>query len=664
MIAADDLTVRWAGSRFPAVEGVSFRIGAGEVVAVLGARGAGKTTLALALAGLLPGHHEGELTGGLTVEGRAAFVGEDAEACLIEPRVEADVAFGNRVRAVSDVEATARADEALAAVGMCALGERATGELSGGQVQRVAVAGALADRADLLVLDGPTSELDAEGRDGLLDVLTGLETTTVVFTTHDPAAALRAHRAIVLNAGHVVFDGDPLTLFGDARRVAGWGLRAPEATRRRPPHHSGDPVAVVRDARWRYDNGVTALDGVSLQVSAGEVVALRGPNGSGKSTLALGLAGLIEVPGVTVSGPVALVFQNPDRQILAETVATEVAFAPRHQGLPAEEVDTRARAALIRVGLDEAANSHPLRLARSQRQLLALAGALAQRPALLILDEPTSGLDAAAIDVVCRIIAEEADHGTAVLLITHDDAVAGLAHRTVTLPAPRPDATVASPHPDRGLPVPLVGTVFAIATIATMLLGGWMPLAGVAVAGLLALALSARPALRLLPRTLAPALPVLVAIVAFGWWLPPSTVPPEGVASHAASLGLRLVSMIVWTSWLFAVVPSETVVARLRASRLPAALSLALVIAVRFVPTLRRRLAEITDAQRVRGAQLDHGGPIRRTVALLSVLVPLFVSGLRSADDLARALTVRGRADGAHRVVDADGSAQSAVRKA
>lgn len=668
MIVAEDLTVWWAGQDAPAVRGLSVTVPEGQVVAVLGAHGAGKTTLALALAGLLPGHHDGATTGRLTCGGSVGFVGADAEAWLIEPRVADDVAFGALAAGLGPADVESGAQAALTAVGLPGLGQRATGELSGGQVQRVAIAGALADAADVVVLDDPTSELDPAGRDALLDVLSRLGETSVVFTTHDPAAALRADRALVLADGRLVYDGTPEQLYARPFGATTWGLREPGARRHRDSNEPGAIVVDVADARFSYPNGAQALDGVSLTVRAGEVVALRGVNGSGKSTLAKGLVGLLDVPGVSVAGTAAMVFQNPDRQLVADSVADEVAFAPRNLGVTGDELAGRVDDALARVGLVDAARLHPLRLARSRRQLVALAGALAAAPDLLVLDEPTAGLDAQSFDRVCQVLADEASRGAAVMLITHDDELASIADRTVTLTdAGRADGVEVADG-GRGLAFWLVAPVFVAATIATIALGGWTQLAALAGAGLVALATSARRGLARLPRVLVPLMPVLVVIVAFGWLLPPVGVPAGGAPGHAAASGLRLLSMVIWTTWALDALASETVVSKLRASRLPTSVSLVLVIAIRFVPTLRRRLTEINDAQRARGAQLDTGGPITRTRAHVSVLVPLFTSALRSADDLAAALTVRGRVGGAHPVggrrPEGGREPQSAVRNA
>lgn len=168
-----------------------------------------------------------------------------------------------------------------------------------------------------------------------------------------------------------------------------------------------EPLVEVRDLRYRYEDGTTALDGVDFELYPGETVALVGPNGSGKTTFLLNLNGLLRGEGriricgwelnratlTQVRRKVGLLFQDPDEQLFMPTVLEDVAFGPLAQGLPAAEAERLAREALARVGMTHAAWRAPHHLSAGEKRRVALAGVLAAQAEILALDEPTTYLD-------------------------------------------------------------------------------------------------------------------------------------------------------------------------------------------------------------------------------------------------------------------------------
>ncbi len=203
-----------------------------------------------------------------------------------------------------------------------------------------------------------------------------------------------------------------------------------------------------------YERGsVRALDGVSLRIAAGERVALIGQNGSGKTTLVRHLNGLLRPTSGRVSldgrdagalrvaelaGSVGLVFQDPDRQIFAGSVAAEVEFGPRNLGLRGAELRTAVDGALTAVGLSDEARTNPYDLGASRRKLLALASVLAMRTQVLILDEPTTGQDERGVATVRGVIEAAHAEGRTVIAISHDmEFVAGSFDRVVVMSAGR-----------------------------------------------------------------------------------------------------------------------------------------------------------------------------------------------------------------------------------
>ena len=184
-----------------------------------------------------------------------------------------------------------------------------------------------------------------------------------------------------------------------------------------------------------YPDGTRALAGVDLTIGPGECVAVVGQNGSGKSTMVRHLDGLLrptegrvlhdgdDIAGMRVAAlaaRVGIVFQNPDRQIFAGKVRSEVAFGPRIPGRSEAEAASAATAALQAVGLDGLADANPYDLGYSQRKLLTMASILAMATPVVVLDEPTTGQDARGVLKVQRVIADLAAAGRTVIAISHD----------------------------------------------------------------------------------------------------------------------------------------------------------------------------------------------------------------------------------------------------
>jgi energy-coupling factor transport system ATP-binding protein len=203
---------------------------------------------------------------------------------------------------------------------------------------------------------------------------------------------------------------------------------------------------------YRYARGGTlALDGIDLHVAAGERVALIGQNGSGKTTLVRHLNGLLrptsgrvlhdggDVASRTVAQlarAVGLAFQDPDRQIFAGSVASEVEFGPRNLGVRGGDLRTAVDDALAEVGLEAEARTNPYDLGASRRKLLALASVQAMATPVLVLDEPTTGQDLRGVEVVTRVIERAHAAGRTVIAISHDMGfVAGSFDRVVVLGA-------------------------------------------------------------------------------------------------------------------------------------------------------------------------------------------------------------------------------------
>ncbi|MFD1083788.1 ABC transporter ATP-binding protein [Micromonospora andamanensis] len=457
---------RHAGRRDWAVRGVDLRVERGERVLLLGASGAGKSTLLAALAGLLP-EDSGEHAGSIEIDGRPAddardrvgIVFQDPQSQLVMARSGDDVAFGLENRGVAAGQIWPRVDEALHRVGFPYHRDRPTAALSGGEQQRLALAGVLALRPGLLLLDEPTANLDPAGaaliRTALAQAVDA--DTTLILVEHRVAEALPlVDRVVVLEpGGGIRADGPPDAVFaahGDALAAEGVWVPGREIPPRRA---TGPPGEVLLTAeRLGQPPRLAATD---LTVRAGEALAVLGPNGAGKSTLALLLGGLLrpgtgrlaaspELAGADArSAPhrwrapaltrrIGSVFQNPEHQFVTGTVFDELALGPRRTGTAESAVRDRVTELLTRLRLDRLAAANPYTLSGGEARRLSVATALTTAPRLLICDEPTFGQDRRTWRELVDLLADRRDAGHGLVTVTHDaEFVAALADRTLAL---------------------------------------------------------------------------------------------------------------------------------------------------------------------------------------------------------------------------------------
>ncbi|MBX7455505.1 ATP-binding cassette domain-containing protein [Mycolicibacterium sp. 3033] len=436
-----DVRFRYPGTQHDALGPVSLRVDPGEHVAVTGANGSGKTTLMLLLSGREPGAGTIERPGsvGLGKSGGTAVVMQHPESQVLGTRVADDVVWGLPPGTSPDV------DRLLGEVGLDGFGERDTGGLSGGELQRLAVAAALAREPALLIADEVTSMVDQEGRDGLMSVLSGLtraHRTALVHITHYNDEAEAADRTVALSGNGANADN-----VSGPEMVETAEVHAPRADdSAESDRRAGSPVLELRDVGHIYGDGTpwakTALTGIDFSVHEGDGVLIHGLNGSGKSTLAWIMAGLT-VPshgaclldGKPVSdqvGAVAISFQAARLQLMRSHVALEIAslagFSKYDQGKVTEALNT--------VGLDPTLAARRIdQLSGGQMRRVVLAGLLARSPRALILDEPLAGLDAASAQGLVRLLEDlRRRRRLTVVVISHDFAgLEGLCPRTLHL---------------------------------------------------------------------------------------------------------------------------------------------------------------------------------------------------------------------------------------
>jgi energy-coupling factor transport system ATP-binding protein len=422
----------------------------------------------------------------LTVHDLAGTVGvifQDFEAQLFSTNVLHEVAFAMEHLGVPGPEMPGRAAAALEAVGLRGFGDRDPATLSGGEKQRLAIAGLLAIDPPILLLDEPTTDLDPLGKADVLGLLGRLRGRgrTLVVAEHEIGAAEMADRVVFLRAGEIVASGRPheilprvdlfeacgvrphdvakvfhelgLTGAGSGRWLQG---RAPEAQcdaaydalvqagcprnvgekaegQREPRAEPGAPCLEVAHLSFEYDRR-RVLEDICVSIRPGEFIAIIGQNGSGKTTLAKHLAGLLqpsagsvrlrgvevrEIPPPRMAAEVGFVFQDPDVQLFSASVADEVAFGARNLGIPSDEVARRTRTTLDAVGLAGREAVDPFVLDKGDRQRLAVASVLSMSPSVLVLDEPTTGLDYREQRAMLDLLRTLNAGGMTVIIITH-----------------------------------------------------------------------------------------------------------------------------------------------------------------------------------------------------------------------------------------------------
>ena len=476
MITVRDLSWQYeplvdGGKPVDSLKHVSFDIKSGSFVGVIGPTGAGKSTLCMALAGIIPNLADGTMTGLVEVNGmntsrhsvsalseRIGYVQQDPEAQLFCASVEDEIAFPLENRGIAPDIIDKQIDVMLDLVGMTGYRKRVPTSLSGGQMQRVAIAAALAAEPDVLILDEPTAALDPEGKQEVFDVLERIRQTrsmTVIMAEQDTEhIAYWADQVLFMVNGELVRNGDASLFVREKGLLESSGVQVADdplpqvkavqqgkkhkKDKKNQPERSKDVVISLDHVSYQYERGGNApkaLDDVTFDIERGSFIGLIGRNGSGKTTLAKHLNGLIRPTQgtVTVDGldaskhsvgemaaHVGFVFQNPDHQIFCSTAKEEIAFGPTALGLDGATVFKRVDEMLTLFDLHRYEDVSPATLGYGERRAVALSSVLAMRTPILVLDEPTAGLDHRLAARFLGTIEKLNQRGVTIVMISHD----------------------------------------------------------------------------------------------------------------------------------------------------------------------------------------------------------------------------------------------------
>jgi energy-coupling factor transporter ATP-binding protein EcfA2 len=413
---------------------------------------------------------------------------QDFEAQLFSTNVELEMAFGPENHHLPRQEIERRIQRYLAFVGLEKLRHREPASLSGGQKQRLAIGSVLALESEVLVMDEPTTDLDPLGREEVLSVAKSIreEGRMLLIVDHEPETAVTADQVWLIRDGQIVSQGPPSEILVEVPTMESCGIKTlpmvklfhsmnwpgnpltvekaieliqkHNLTQRRElkvttvstGHTQGSPILKAEELRYIYPTyHVEALRGIDLFIHEGESIAILGQNGSGKTTLAKHFNGLLKPTSgrmLVQSKPtteyshrelarlVGYVFQNPDHQIFARTVAEEVGFGLKMQGEIPKTIEKRVVEVLEVVGLQGYEQKVPFTLTKGERQRVAVASVLAAQPQVIILDEPTTGLDYRHQRNMMEMLKRLNKRGHTIIIITHSMWVASeYANRTIVM---------------------------------------------------------------------------------------------------------------------------------------------------------------------------------------------------------------------------------------
>ncbi len=473
-LVIENLSFQYRTRPEKAIQNISFELKPGEMLLIAGSSGCGKTTLARCINGLIPRSYRGKREGKVLLHGKdvaekqiaevAQEVGtllQDPERQIVASNVYNEIAFGPENLGLPREEIWERVEAAMKRLGIESLRDRETFNLSGGEKQKVALAGLLAMNPSILLLDEPLASLDPASAYEALEVFRSLadEGKTIALIEHrvEDAIFAKPDRMLYMEAGEVKYLGSikdlPIEInHKEVKLPAEWVVKRVhqmgETVNKMEAVQSverGEPLVSFEDVDFRYsDETPYILQNVNLKIYRGDLIGILGPNGAGKSTLvkhAIGLLkptkGCVLIEGedtrkmsvAQIARTIGYVFQSPTHMLYAPTVREELEFGPKNLDFKKDLMDRTVVESISTVNLNGLEEYPPLGLSFGQQKRTTIAAVLAMQSKIMIMDEPTAGQDYSNythfMDAMCRPAADGskslvASNFAATLFITHD----------------------------------------------------------------------------------------------------------------------------------------------------------------------------------------------------------------------------------------------------
>jgi len=437
-LTINNLSFQYKSRSQPAIKQINLSVNPGEVMLIAGSSGCGKTTLMRCINGLIPSAYTGNLDGDVLLFGQSVFdkemseisqtvgtVLQDPERQILGTYVLNDVAFGLESLGMPPEEIFPRVDQALEKMGILHLRDRETFGTSGGEKQKIALAGVLAMKPRILLLDEPLASLDPASAIEALQIFRQLadEGLSVMIVEHrvEDVLSIRPERVVYMDEGEITYDGDREGLMSavDYTRIKLPADIVMERAKEAPPptfkpvlvSDSTNPDVLVEfdNVNFRYDQDLpVVLNDINFKIHTGDIIAILGHNGSGKTTMVKHALGLLkpteghvylegkdtqEITVATAAKSVGYVFQSPTQMLFAPTVTEELSFGPKNLGYDKQTIQENVDWAINTVNLREELDTPPLALSFGQQKRISIASVLSMRSRLLMMDEPTAGQD-------------------------------------------------------------------------------------------------------------------------------------------------------------------------------------------------------------------------------------------------------------------------------
>lgn len=464
-IEIDHLSFRYRSRDEKALDDINLKVSKGQIVLIAGTSGCGKTTLARCINGLIPRSYKGDLSGEIRLMGKSieklslanisqmiGTVLQDPERQILGSLVKNEVAFGLENLAYDRTDIEKGVEKALARLNILHLAERETFSLSGGEKQKIALAGVLAMQPSILLLDEPLASLDPASAAETLEIIRSLadEGLTVLMVEHRVEDVLKINpdRILYLDKGKVVYDGpiESITDIVDYREVKLPAQIVMNKAKNNPPlpelsssveKKRGaeiEPIVEFNDVAFGYEKERIVLHGINLSINKGDIIALLGANGAGKTTMVKHAIGLLKPVNGTVivegkdtkdlsvaeiANTLGYVFQSPSHMLFAPTVREELSFGPQNLKHDPAKIEQSVHESLEIVNLSEMIDTPPLAMSFGQQKRISIAAILAMHSKILVMDEPTAGQDYKNYTDFMNAIVQLPSFD-AILFITHD----------------------------------------------------------------------------------------------------------------------------------------------------------------------------------------------------------------------------------------------------